>query len=54
MVLAMLRGILLIATLGVPLLARSEIVVRYPRPESLLDTRSSYPQRLLELALERA
>jgi hypothetical protein len=35
-------------------MARAEIVVRYPAPESSGDARSRYPTRLLELALARA
>ncbi len=48
------RYLLLIAALSAPLAASAEVVVRYPRPESSLDERSIYTQRLLELALQRA
>ena len=48
------RTFLLIAALSAPPMAAAEVVVRYPRPESVGDERSHYTQRLLELALQRA
>jgi hypothetical protein len=48
------RVVLLLATLSQPLYAATDIVVRYPSPESGPDARSRYNLRLLALVLERA
>ena len=48
-----LLAMLLMWALPVTSLA-ADIVIRYPRPESVPDERSRYPLRLLELALARS